>query len=163
MQKNMKVENNLNKDENNLDKNNNAKKNDISSKVSVNTEKKFNEKNNINSGNEKKNSKNFQKNVALKNCKIHGKVLSKINTFSLYKLKHRNKRIDMMIICALIGLIACLFILAHGEDVPGEAVGIISTVTGIFGACLKDVYSFEFGSSRGSKEKDEHLIDILSK
>ena len=28
----------------------------------------------------------------------------------------------------------------------------------IFGSCLKDAYSFEFGSSRGSKEKDNQIM-----
>jgi hypothetical protein len=46
---------------------------------------------------------------------------------------------------------------------PGEAVGIISTVAGIFGACLKDAYAFEFGSSRGSKEKDSTVAAMLGR
>jgi hypothetical protein len=49
------------------------------------------------------------------------------------------------------------------KDIPGEAVGIISTVAGIFGACLRDAYQFEFGSSRGSKEKDALIAEQLNK
>jgi len=41
--------------------------------------------------------------------------------------------------------------------------GIISTVAGIFGACLKDAYAFEFGSSRGSKEKDMTVASLVEK
>jgi hypothetical protein len=44
------------------------------------------------------------------------------------------------------------------ETLPGEAVGIISTIAGIFGSCLKDAYAFEFGSSRGSKAKDAAVL-----
>jgi hypothetical protein len=66
-----------------------------------------------------------------------------------------NIRADIMVLAAAFGLLACLLALAYyKETLPGEAVGIISTVAGIFGSCLKDAYSFEFGSSRGSKEKD---------
>lgn len=66
-----------------------------------------------------------------------------------------NKRADIMVISAAVGLILCLGFLAfYKNNMPGEAVGIISTIAGIFGACLKDAYAFEFGSSRGSKEKD---------
>lgn len=66
-----------------------------------------------------------------------------------------NLRADIMVVSAALGLALCLFTLtAYEGNLPGEAVGIISTVAGIFGACLKDAYSFEFGSSRGSKTKD---------
>ena len=66
-----------------------------------------------------------------------------------------NTRADVMVISAALGLLSCLVSLAlFRGNLPGEAVGIISTIAGIFGACLKDAYSFEFGSSRGSKVKD---------
>lgn len=66
-----------------------------------------------------------------------------------------NLRADIMVVSAAAGLLACLVSLAVFQgDLPGEAVGIISTIAGIFGSCLKDAYSFEFGSSRGSKVKD---------
>lgn len=66
-----------------------------------------------------------------------------------------NKRADVMVLAAAAGLIGCLSCLAlYKGNLPGEAVGIISTIAGIFGACLKDAYAFEFGSSRGSKNKD---------
>lgn len=66
-----------------------------------------------------------------------------------------NFRADIMVLAAAAGLLACLVALGYYRDrLPGEAVGIISTIAGIFGSCLKDAYSFEFGSSRGSKAKD---------
>lgn len=70
----------------------------------------------------------------------------------------RNTRADLMVVGAVVGLVTCLLVLAFfRKDVPGEAVGIISTVAGIFGACLRDAFQFEFGSSRGSREKDQLL------
>ena len=78
---------------------------------------------------------------------------------ALLALGRRNLRADIMVVCAAMGLIACLVSLAvFKENLPGEAVGIISTIAGIFGACLKDAYAFEFGSSRGSKTKDMALL-----
>jgi hypothetical protein len=75
-----------------------------------------------------------------------------------------NVRADIMVVCAALGLAACLFSLVfYQTSMPGEAVGIISTIAGIFGACLKDAYAFEFGSSRGSKNKDEQVAIILKK
>jgi hypothetical protein len=68
--------------------------------------------------------------------------------------KH-NVRADLMVVGAVVGLLACLGTLVFfKEKVPGEVVGIVSTVAGLFGACLRDAFAFEFGSSRGSREKD---------
>lgn len=75
-----------------------------------------------------------------------------------------NIRADIMVLCAAGGLISCLVSLSwYCDNLPGEAVGIISTVAGIFGACLKDAYAFEFGSSRGSKIKDTTVAGIIER
>ena len=73
-----------------------------------------------------------------------------------------NTRADVMIVAAALGLIACLGVLiAFRSEIPGEAVGIISTIAGIFGACLRDAFQFEFGSSRGSRDKDAVLAGVV--
>ena len=75
-----------------------------------------------------------------------------------------NFRADIMVVCAAGGLISCLASLAYYADhLPGEAVGIISTIAGIFGACLKDAYAFEFGSSRSSKLKDTAMAVMIER
>jgi hypothetical protein len=67
----------------------------------------------------------------------------------------KNVRADLMVLLDVVGLIACLVVIAlYRDKLPGEVVGIISTVAGIFGACLRDAHQFEFGSSRSSREKD---------
>ena len=72
-----------------------------------------------------------------------------------------NTRADMLAGGAVLGMISCLVVLGFFRtDIPGEAVGIISTIAGLFGACLRDAFAFEFGSSRGSKDKDELLARI---
>jgi hypothetical protein len=77
---------------------------------------------------------------------------------------HGNLRADIMVLCAAGGLISCLVSLSYYSDhLPGEAVGIISTVAGIFGACLKDAYAFEFGSSRDSKIRDTTVAAMLER
>lgn len=74
-----------------------------------------------------------------------------------------NRRADIMVVSAVLGLGVCLSLLCFfsKEGLPGEAVAIISTISGIFGACLKDAYSFEFGSSKGSRQKDENMAAII--
>ena len=77
---------------------------------------------------------------------------------------HGNTRADIMVVSAAVGLVSCLGSLAfYAEQLPGEATGIISTIAGIFGACLKDAYAFEFGSSRGSKEKDSTVAAMIER
>lgn len=83
---------------------------------------------------------------------------------SLITMGQKNYRADVMVVCAAGGLISCLLSLAcYSDNLPGEAVGIISTVAGIFGACLKDAYAFEFGSSRGSKMKDSTVASFIER
>lgn len=67
----------------------------------------------------------------------------------------RNTRADVMIALDVVGLIACLVVLVFFRDeIPGEAVGLISTIASVFGLCLRDAHQFEFGSSRNNRDKD---------
>lgn len=82
---------------------------------------------------------------------------------ALFQSGRRNLRGDIMVLSALLGLLGCLAALTIFKmSLSGEVIGIVSTIAGIFGSCLKDAYAFEFGSSRGSKEKESHLIDLLT-
>ena len=89
---------------------------------------------------------------------------ARLRDVALINAGRSNVRADVMVLAAAIGLILCLASLAYFSDaLPGEAVGIISTIAGIFGACLKDAYSFEFGSSRGSKDKDSAVVAMMER
>ncbi|MDR1034964.1 MAG: hypothetical protein LBL32_03470 [Holosporales bacterium] len=95
---------------------------------------------------------------------IKDKENARTRDIAIINTGRRNIRADVMVISAALGLIICLAtIVVYRKSLPGEAVGIISTVAGIFGACLKDAYNFEFGSSRGSKEKDQTVASILNR
>lgn len=75
-----------------------------------------------------------------------------------------NWRADIMVLAAAGGLVCCLVTLAFfRHNLGGEAIGIISTVSGIFGSCLKDAYAFEFGSSRENASKDSMLQFLLNR
>ncbi|WP_153114589.1 hypothetical protein [Rhodocyclus tenuis] len=74
---------------------------------------------------------------------------------ALHQAGYANKRADLMVVFDAVGLIACLIVLfAFRKEMPGEVVGLISTIASIFGLCLRDAHQFEFGSSRGSRDKD---------
>lgn len=73
----------------------------------------------------------------------------------LHKTGYANRRADYMVAGDVIGLIACIAILVlFRSQIPGEVVGLLSSIAGIFGCCLRDAHQFEFGSSRSSREKD---------
>lgn len=66
-----------------------------------------------------------------------------------------NRRADWMVAFDAFGLVVCLLVLGlWRRDLPAEVVTLVSTIAGIFGLCLRDAHQFEFGSSRGSREKD---------
>lgn len=73
----------------------------------------------------------------------------------------QNRRADVMVVCDWLGLVACLVVLSmFRKDMPGEVVALLSTIASLFGLCLRDAHQFEFGSSRGSKEKTVALSEI---
>lgn len=77
---------------------------------------------------------------------------------ALVQAGRHNVRADVMVLFDALGLIACLVVLTFWrKEIPGEVVGLLSTIAGIFGLCLRDAHQFEFGSSRGSREKDTLL------
>jgi hypothetical protein len=89
---------------------------------------------------------------------------ARLRDLRLIQAGRRNRRADIMVVSAALGLVLCLVSLTYfGQKLPGEAVGILSTIAGIFGACLKDAYAFEFGSSRSSRDKDTTVATLLER
>jgi hypothetical protein len=89
---------------------------------------------------------------------------ARLRDVALANAGRSNVRANVMVMAAALGLILCLAFLAFfARELPGEVVGIISTIAGIFGACLKDAYTFEFGSSRGSKQKDDTVAALMER
>jgi hypothetical protein len=73
----------------------------------------------------------------------------------------RNVRADVMVIMDVIGLVACLIVLAFFRvGMPGEVVALLSSIASIFGLCLRDAHQFEFGSSRSSQTKDATISNL---
>ena len=66
-----------------------------------------------------------------------------------------NHRADILSVLAVGALVFCVWMVASNAELAGGAREAIMFVAGVFAAAVRDVYGFEFGSSRGSKEKDE--------
>lgn len=73
-----------------------------------------------------------------------------------------NWRGDLLAVLAVGGLIGCVYLIARDTALPERAVNAIMFVAGVLASCARDVYGFEFGSSRGSKEKDAVIQQIKS-
>ena len=71
----------------------------------------------------------------------------------------KNERADVMVACDAIGLVVCVVVLAlYRNDIPDGVVTLLTTIASIFGLCLRDAHQFEFGTSRGSREKDAVIL-----
>lgn len=75
----------------------------------------------------------------------------------LARLGRDNRRADVLAWAAIAGLIAVLVLLFFRDVPDGPARDVILLLGGALIAIVKDVYAFEFGSSRGSKNKDALL------
>lgn len=66
---------------------------------------------------------------------------------------------------AIIALIAIvvLILLTRPPAIDERTSGVLMTIVGVLIACLKDVYSFFFGSSKGSDSKTETQNKIMEK
>ncbi len=74
---------------------------------------------------------------------------------------------NLMIAAVAIGLAFCIYAaikgMVPGANGPTLDAGVLALITTVAGALLKmlsDAFAYEFGSSRGSKEKTEDLIAI---
>ncbi len=70
-----------------------------------------------------------------------------------------NIRADLLALLSVTGLIVCVWFVARDSSLPERAVNAIMFVAGTLAACVRDVFAFEFGSSRGSREKDALIAD----
>lgn len=73
-----------------------------------------------------------------------------------------NLRADLLAFFAVGGLVLCVYFISSDVALPERAVNAIMFVAGVLASAVRDVYGFEFGSSRSSQTKDA-TIQSLSK
>lgn len=78
----------------------------------------------------------------------------------LNKTRGNNWRADVLAISAIAGLIALIYTLLFVDIEAGPARDTLIMLSGALVVITKEVYGFEFGSSRGSKDKDRKLENI---
>lgn len=76
---------------------------------------------------------------------------------SVTQAGRRNIRADVLAYAAVAGLISLIWVLLIHPIADGPARDMLLILSGALVAIVKDVYGFEFGSSRGSEAKTEQL------
>lgn len=79
---------------------------------------------------------------------------------ALAQAGHYNWRADVLAFFAVGGLVLCVYFIARDADLPERAVNAIMFVAGVLASAVRDVYSFEFGSSRSSQTKDATIQNL---
>ena len=69
----------------------------------------------------------------------------------------RNYRADILVFMAALAVAGMVYLVWKSPDLPEYVKGIVTLVLGRFLGYLDNIYSFEFGTTRGSKEKDETI------
>lgn len=70
---------------------------------------------------------------------------------------------DILAILAVGGLVLCVYFIARDAGLPERAVNAIMFVAGVLASAVRDVYGFEFGSSRSSHKKDDTISEMLKR
>jgi hypothetical protein len=73
----------------------------------------------------------------------------------------KNHRADIMLVAAFAAVIAIAALLALGKVDGATAVGgFLLTIGGMFARNIGTAFDFEFGSSRGSRDKDAAIAQL---
>lgn len=86
---------------------------------------------------------------------IQDKQDARERDLAIQRLRGQNIRANVMLVLAVMGILFSVGALVLFKPILStDGVGMLSAVAGVFGACLKDAYSFEFGTSRPSSARD---------
>jgi hypothetical protein len=78
------------------------------------------------------------------------------------KLGKRNERGDVLAYLAVGSLCSCLLALFFVKDIPATNEKLLYLVVGALIVIVKDVYGFEFGSSKDSQRNAQAIVDQLN-
>lgn len=102
----------------------------------------------------------FKKNMAEINARLDEAYLrdrqgARNRDVDMKKLGYRNVRADAMLFMAFVSFIVIVYFAWDGRlDMPDQVFALLNMAAGMILGMIKDAFQFEFGSSRGSKEKD---------
>ena len=74
----------------------------------------------------------------------------------------RNRRTDAMFVAAYIAIALLVWIVVYEDRIGEFAQGIVATVLGMFVNELKNMYSFETGTTRSNQAKDATIQGLAN-
>lgn len=72
----------------------------------------------------------------------------------------KNHRADILVFVAALAVAGLVYLVWKSPDLPEYVKGIVTLVLGRFLGYLDNIYNFEFGTTRGSKDKDETIKQL---
>jgi len=75
---------------------------------------------------------------------------------------YRSIRINLLFVAAYIAILLCLIAVVWLSDISEYAQGVITLIIGRFLGYVDQVYAFEFGTTSGSKTKDQTISTMAS-
>lgn len=93
--------------------------------------------------------------IELEKAYLADRQNARLRDVELRKAGYRNTRADMMLLMAFLCLVAIVYFTWSGRlDMPDNVFALLNMAAGMILKMIGDAFQFEFGSSRGSKEKD---------
>lgn len=78
----------------------------------------------------------------------------------MMKIGRHNWRADLMVLAAAVAVGFLVYMVWVDSNLNEYVKGIVTLVLGRFLGYLDNIYSFEFGTTRGSKDKDETIKQL---
>ncbi|MEO8101937.1 MAG: hypothetical protein ABI790_05390 [Betaproteobacteria bacterium] len=75
---------------------------------------------------------------------------------------YRNSRLNLLIVLAFLMVFFCAVVAIWMTSIPEYAKSIVTFLLGRYSGYVDNIYSFEFGTTRGSKEKDEAISNLAA-
>lgn len=96
--------------------------------------------------------------VRLEEAYLKDRQNARTRDVELHKAGYHNWRADIMLGMAFICLITIIVLSWQGRlDMPDQVFALLNMAAGLLLGMIKDAFQFEFGSSRGSKDKSAAL------
>lgn len=90
---------------------------------------------------------------------VDDKASARARDIALAASPHGNVRANWLVAFAILSISGCLLAVMFLEFKDEWAKGVIMLVLGLYVGELKNIYSFEFGTTRRSREKSDILKD----
>ncbi|CDS48910.1 Phage protein [Polaromonas sp. CG9_12] len=102
----------------------------------------------------------LQADTELEKASLADRANARGRDVALAQAGRMNWRGDLLAFFAVGGLVLCVYFIARDADMPERAVNAVMFIAGVLASAVRDVYGFEFGSSRSSQVKDATISNL---